>query len=91
MPYLVITPDVHRVHHSRDELESNRNYGAVLIWWDKIFGTYLSHGRATDAELRFGLQEFLEHDHLKPWQVLAMPLQVRNAPRRRRFAATGSG
>ena len=37
----IITPGTHRLHHSTDPAHHNRNYGAVVNWWDKMFGTYL--------------------------------------------------
>ncbi|HUA59555.1 MAG TPA: sterol desaturase family protein, partial [Verrucomicrobiae bacterium] len=39
--YLFVTPELHRVHHSIDEREQQRNLGVVFIWWDRLFGTYL--------------------------------------------------
>lgn len=35
-----MTPDVHRVHHSARVDESQSNYGSILTWWDRLFGTY---------------------------------------------------
>jgi hypothetical protein len=40
--YLVVTPDMHRVHHSVVIRETNSNYGFNLPWWDRLFGTYLT-------------------------------------------------
>ena len=71
--HAVITPDVHRIHHSQDPVEGNRNFGQVLICWDRLFGTYLP--RANDSELLFGLDGFSGRADLAPWRVLAMPLR----------------
>lgn len=38
--WLVVTPDMHRVHHSARIEESNHNYGIILPWWDRLFRTY---------------------------------------------------
>ena len=38
--YVVVTPDVHRIHHSAWKPETNSNYGAVFPWWDLVFGTF---------------------------------------------------
>ena len=38
--YLIVTPDMHRVHHSVIIRETNSNYGFNLPWWDRLFGTY---------------------------------------------------
>ncbi len=38
--WLVVTPDMHRVHHSVEDDEANSNFGFNLPWWDRLFGTY---------------------------------------------------
>ncbi|HZP94472.1 MAG TPA: sterol desaturase family protein, partial [Burkholderiales bacterium] len=38
--WLVVTPDMHRVHHSVQPRETNSNFGFYLPWWDRLFGTY---------------------------------------------------
>ena len=38
--WLVVTPDMHRVHHSILPEETNSNFGFNLAWWDRLFGTY---------------------------------------------------
>ena len=45
---IVVTPDMHRVHHSIESDETNSNFGFNLPWWDRLFGTYRSQpqGRA---------------------------------------------
>ena len=40
-----ITPDLHRIHHSLDITEQNRNFGQTFVWWDRLFGTYAPAGR----------------------------------------------
>ncbi|MEP7008091.1 MAG: sterol desaturase family protein [Sphingomonas bacterium] len=44
---LFVTPSVHRVHHSSSRAEHDRNYGDILILWDRLFGTYASAGLRT--------------------------------------------
>ena len=39
--WAIITPDLHRIHHSEDVADQNRNFGQTFIWWDRLFGTYL--------------------------------------------------
>ena len=41
---LLVTPDMHRVHHSAHWPETDSNYGAVVPWWDRLFGTYRTAG-----------------------------------------------
>ena len=38
--WMIVTPEMHRIHHSQDMAETNSNYGFNLTWWDRIFGTY---------------------------------------------------
>lgn len=56
--YLVVTPDMHRVHHSvyRDERDSN--YGFNFPWWDRLFGTYRTCPRDGFLRMRTGVAEF---------------------------------
>lgn len=56
LAYLVVSPAVHRVHHSRIREETNSNYGSVLPWWDWLFGS-LCIRRDTEA-IELGLDEF---------------------------------
>jgi sterol desaturase/sphingolipid hydroxylase (fatty acid hydroxylase superfamily) len=37
---VIITPGIHRIHHSEEMAEQNRNLGEIFPWWDRIFGTY---------------------------------------------------
>lgn len=78
--YVVITPDVHRLHHSIHAEMSDRNYGTVLIWWDRLFRTYLPESGIVERDLQFGLHGFSERRDLAPWRVLAMPLLMRRNP-----------
>src|ERR1051326_4325803 len=56
--YFLITPAVHRVHHSREMIESNRNYGSVCVCWDKLFGTYQPFHHAVAKDVHFVLDAF---------------------------------
>ena len=54
----IVTPSMHRVHHSvlRDETDSN--FGFNLVWWDRLFGTYRAAPRRPEATMPLGLDEF---------------------------------
>jgi sterol desaturase/sphingolipid hydroxylase (fatty acid hydroxylase superfamily) len=54
---VVVTPDMHRVHHSAAWPETDRNYGVVLSWWDRLFGTYQAAARCGPDEMVLGLAE----------------------------------
>ena len=53
--HLVITPDLHRIHHSVRIDESNRNFGIVLPWWDRLFRTYQADPHDGHAGMQTGL------------------------------------
>ena len=72
--YILISPMAHRIHHSISERHFHKNYGSMLIWWDKIFGTYLFSTQKIEIgventpynklgfwkDMIVGLNEFLE-------------------------------
>lgn len=58
MRLFVVTPDMHRVHHSVYEVETNSNYGFCLPWWDRLFGTYRAQPRDGHVGMLIGLTEF---------------------------------
>ena len=53
---LVVTPDMHRVHHSVESDETNSNYGFNLPWWDCLFGTYRAQPRAGHLDMNIGIK-----------------------------------
>src|SRR5690348_5190633 len=55
--WVLVTPDLHRTHHSRDLREGNSNFGQVFTVWDRLFGTYIDRPSLPEAELRMGLPE----------------------------------
>jgi sterol desaturase/sphingolipid hydroxylase (fatty acid hydroxylase superfamily) len=58
----VVTPDMHRVHHSVERDETNTNYGFNLPWWDRIFRTYRGQPRGDHETLPLGLPEYQDPD-----------------------------
>lgn len=72
---LVVTPDMHRVHHSIIKRETNSNFGFNLPWWDYLLGTYRSQPSQGHEEMTLGLKQFRDEskaDRLH-W-MLSMPL-----------------
>ncbi len=55
---VVITPEMHRTHHSTEAAETNSNYGGLLSCWDLLFGTYVDAPRLGHAQLRIGQDGF---------------------------------
>jgi len=54
----IVTPDMHRVHHSILPSETNSNFGFSLPWWDRILGTYLSQPSAGHTDMTIGIEQF---------------------------------
>jgi sterol desaturase/sphingolipid hydroxylase (fatty acid hydroxylase superfamily) len=65
---VVVTPDMHRVHHSVDRDETNSNFGFNLSLWDRLFGTYRAQPRAGHAGMQIGIPDFRE-----PGDCAALP------------------
>lgn len=55
---VVVTPDMHRVHHSVVALETNSNYGFFLSVWDRVFGSYIAQPEAGHDDMVIGLPEY---------------------------------
>ena len=54
---LLITPGLHRLHHSDAQAETDSNYGNVFSFWDRLFGTYRPKPLQPDKPFRFGLED----------------------------------
>jgi sterol desaturase/sphingolipid hydroxylase (fatty acid hydroxylase superfamily) len=70
---LLVTPDMHRVHHSTDKIETNSNYGFFLPIWDRIFGTYRDQPGLGHMQMKIGLDEFKAHESISLWKLLIQP------------------
>jgi sterol desaturase/sphingolipid hydroxylase (fatty acid hydroxylase superfamily) len=55
--WLVVTPDMHRVHHSIEDDETNSNFGFNLSWWDRLLGTYRDQPRAGHDGMTIGIRQ----------------------------------
>ena len=56
--WFVVTPDMHRVHHSVEDDEANSNFGFNLPWWDRLFGTYRDQPRASHEGMTIGIHKY---------------------------------
>ncbi len=69
--WLVVTPDMHRVHHSVVREETDSNYGFNLPWWDRLLGTYRAQPGAGHEGMTIGLTYLRESRFLSlPWMLL---------------------
>lgn len=58
--WFVVTPDMHRVHHSIHDDEANSNFGFNLSLWDRLFGTYRDQPRDGHEEMTIGIRKYRE-------------------------------
>ncbi|MCL4798952.1 MAG: sterol desaturase family protein [Burkholderiales bacterium] len=75
---LVVTPDMHRVHHSARRDETNSNFGFSLPWWDRLFGTYRAQPAAGHQGMTIGLDAFRAPADLRLDRLLLQPLRERS-------------
>jgi sterol desaturase/sphingolipid hydroxylase (fatty acid hydroxylase superfamily) len=68
--YVVVTPDLHRIHHSAWKPETNSNFGAVFPVWDLIFGTFRAQPRDGHERMRLGLEDVRGRDAQRPLWLL---------------------
>jgi len=70
---LVVTPDMHRVHHSVKPDETNSNYGFNFPWWDRLLGTYKAQPEDNHLKMTIGLNQFRESRYLRFHWLLIQP------------------
>ena len=72
---LVVTPDMHRVHHSIDRYETNSNFGFNLPWWDRLFGSYRAQPALGHDRMTLGIDLFRHPRELRLDRMLWQPLR----------------
>jgi sterol desaturase/sphingolipid hydroxylase (fatty acid hydroxylase superfamily) len=73
---VVITLDLHLIHHSIIYDQANANFGAVFSVWDRLFGTYARLPRAQQERIVFGVRELPRRDCLKPSAMMLTPWRI---------------
>jgi sterol desaturase/sphingolipid hydroxylase (fatty acid hydroxylase superfamily) len=74
--WIVVTPDMHRVHHSVEIDEGNSNFGFNLPWWDRLFGTYRAQPRAGHDAMRIGVEHLELPQPRGLLRLLALPFSA---------------
>lgn len=94
--FLIVTPDMHRIHHSIETRETHSNYGFNLPWWDRLFGTYIPEPGAGQRGMTIGLKHLSDEKESLPLAMLKMPFSESAgdypsycSPNRRRIGAIG--
>jgi sterol desaturase/sphingolipid hydroxylase (fatty acid hydroxylase superfamily) len=73
MRWVVVTPDMHRVHHSVIPNETNSNFGFNLPWWDRLLGTYKAQPAGGHQGMTIGLDIFRDPGQLRFDRMLVQP------------------
>jgi sterol desaturase/sphingolipid hydroxylase (fatty acid hydroxylase superfamily) len=73
--WVVVTPDMHRVHHSIVVRETNSNFGFNLPWWDRLFGTYRDQPAAGHEAMTIGIEQFREPAEQRLDRMLTQPFR----------------
>lgn len=74
--WFVVTPDMHRIHHSCVQSEMDSNYGFSVSWWDRLFRTYTAEPQQPQTELTIGLKAFRKPEQVGLLQVLVLPFKA---------------
>ena len=77
---LVVTPDMHRVHHSVVRRETDSNFGFNFPWWDRLFGTYRAQPEAGHDGMTIGIEQFREPTELRLDSMLTQPFRKDKGP-----------
>jgi len=75
MRLFLVTPDMHRVHHSVEPRETNSNFGFSVPWWDRMFGTYLAQPAKGHLGMEIGIEQFRTPRELWLDRMLVQPLR----------------
>lgn len=78
--WIVVTPDMHRVHHSTNNTEMNCNFGFNFPWWDRIFGTYLQSPESAHEHMQIGLPDFRAVEESRLDKLLTQPFRGPEKP-----------
>jgi sterol desaturase/sphingolipid hydroxylase (fatty acid hydroxylase superfamily) len=73
--WFVVTPDMHRVHHSIVARETNSNFGFNMPWWDRLCGTYRAQPAAGHDAMTIGIEQFRDARELGLDRMLLQPLR----------------
>jgi sterol desaturase/sphingolipid hydroxylase (fatty acid hydroxylase superfamily) len=71
--WIIVTPDMHRIHHSVRHQETNSNFGFNLAWWDRVLGTYCGAPVFGHIDMTLGLKQFRDPGRLTLTSILALP------------------
>lgn len=73
----LITPDLHRIHHSEEVAEQSRNFGQTFSWWDRLFGTFLGGAARGERHFATGIKELRGDETVALGFLLTEPFRRR--------------
>ncbi|MBT5869032.1 MAG: sterol desaturase family protein [Nitrospinaceae bacterium] len=73
--YVIVTPDMHRIHHSIEKRETNSNFGFNLSIWDRFLGTYIHDALKTQERIIIGVNSFRTSEEVSFKNLLMMPFR----------------
>ena len=71
--WILVTPDMHRIHHSVLVQETNSNFGFNLPWWDRLFGTYRAYPSEGHEKMTIGIKQFRQLKESRLDRMLLQP------------------
>jgi len=72
---IIVTPDMHRIHHSTDNFEHNNNFGFNFTWWDRLFGTYLQNPKLSHETMDIGISGLQDKKSINCLWLLIQPMR----------------
>jgi sterol desaturase/sphingolipid hydroxylase (fatty acid hydroxylase superfamily) len=75
--WFLVTPDMHRIHHSAIQRETDSNYGVIFPWWDRLCGTYRAEPAGGHARMTLGLTECQDERSSRIVWLLGLPFRRR--------------
>jgi sterol desaturase/sphingolipid hydroxylase (fatty acid hydroxylase superfamily) len=77
--WIIVTPDMHRIHHSIDPRETNRNFGFNVSWWDRLLGTYRAKPALGHEGMILGLEQFRDPPCQTLIGILMLPFTCKSS------------
>ena len=76
LQFIIVTPDMHRIHHSVEKRETNSNFGFNLSIWDRFLGTYIQDAKREQPKIIIGIDQFRTSEEVSLKNLLLMPFKV---------------
>jgi sterol desaturase/sphingolipid hydroxylase (fatty acid hydroxylase superfamily) len=76
--WLIVSPGMHRIHHSDYAIETNSNYGFCFSWWDRLFGTYIAIPESGERKVSIGLEDYRDPKYQTVENMLLTPFNTKD-------------